>query len=283
MKPVGVGEHLVKCRKCPDCNRERKNEWIFRIKQEAKKHKYAYFMTWTYNDKYLPKLVDIETGELVTREDDSLQGTLDFAEMQKFWKRVRKAGYSPRYYMVGEYGSEKHTQRPHYHAIVFGVPKNVLIACWSQYIRNDDDGNPIFESKGKVTADPVEHRSIRYVVKYMSKRIKNTPEGAEKPKCSMSKGIGANFLDDGWFDVNFNITLREEGGYKIRTPDYYVKRLSEEKQSYIQEHRKNLAEMRLENMKRMTLEEANEVIEDEKKRYETLVHKESKISQCKKL
>lgn len=280
LKPIGVDEYLHKCRKCPECNMQRKNEWIFRIKQEMKEHSYAYFMTWTYNDKYLPTLLNKDTGEMY--------GTLRFKEMQDYWKRIRKYGYKPRYYVVGEYGSPEHTQRPHYHAIVFGVPKNVLIGTWSQYVGNTKENKPIFEPKGRVTADKVEHGSIRYVVKYMSKRIKNTPEGAEKPKASMSKGIGSEFINHtkDHYLVNVQGTVYEEGGYKIRMPKYYENAIygdNEEKKIHLEEERINFRQMKLLDMKRMSDEEAIEDYFSEKEKYKYLIHKENKTSKCNKL
>jgi len=68
------------------------------------------FLTLTYDDEHLPK-----------------GGTLDPDDIKKFMYRYRnnlkKEGYPPiRYYLVGEYGDK--TERPHYHAAIFGVSCN---------------------------------------------------------------------------------------------------------------------------------------------------------------
>lgn len=66
-------------------------------------HEENCFVTLTYDDKYLP-----ENGNLV-KED-----------FQKFFKRLRKnTGREIRYFACGEYGDQ--TNRPHYHAILFGI------------------------------------------------------------------------------------------------------------------------------------------------------------------
>lgn len=69
---------------------------------EASEHEYNSFITLTYDDEHLP-----ESGGL--RKED----------WQKFAKRLR-ANVGPfRFLMCGEYGEE--TQRPHYHALIFGI------------------------------------------------------------------------------------------------------------------------------------------------------------------
>lgn len=44
--------------------------------------------------------------------------TLEKNDLQKFFKRCRKDGYTFRYAAVGEYGEKTH--RPHYHALIWG-------------------------------------------------------------------------------------------------------------------------------------------------------------------
>lgn len=76
---------------------------------ERREHDLAVFLTLTYNDHHLPA-----------------GGTLVKRDMQLFFKRLRmyhhynnpEAG-KIKYFMCGEYGGK--TQRPHYHAIVFGL------------------------------------------------------------------------------------------------------------------------------------------------------------------
>lgn len=66
-------------------------------------HGESAFCTFTYSDEHLP-----EGATLVPRD------------LTLMWKRMRKAGREVRYFVAGEYGDE--TQRPHYHAAIFGQP-----------------------------------------------------------------------------------------------------------------------------------------------------------------
>ena len=100
----------VPCGKCIGCRLDYSRKWAIRCVLEAQMHKENCFLTLTYDDEHLPK------GEKLEKE-----------EMQKFWKRLRKAtGTKIRYYMAGEYGTEG--GRPHYHACVFGwKPRDTVV------------------------------------------------------------------------------------------------------------------------------------------------------------
>lgn len=112
-----VTEHiLIPCGQCIGCRLSYSREWANRLMCELQYHKKACFITLTYNDANVPRreYVDMETGEIC------LSLTLQKRDFQLFMKRLRKRfGEGIRFYACGEYGSE--TQRPHYHAIIFGV------------------------------------------------------------------------------------------------------------------------------------------------------------------
>lgn len=83
------------------CKLERSREWAVRCVNESQMHTYNCWDTLTYNDANLPE-----------------HGDLNYPDVQKFLKRVRKRGYNIRYYGCGEYGET--TKRPHYHICLFG-------------------------------------------------------------------------------------------------------------------------------------------------------------------
>lgn len=95
----------VPCGQCIGCRLEKARQWAVRLTHEAQFHTFRWFLTLTYDDDHLPKW-----------------GSLNKAHFQKFMKRLRKMhpGSNIRYMHCGEYGEQ--TQRPHYHAIVFGFP-----------------------------------------------------------------------------------------------------------------------------------------------------------------
>lgn len=83
--------------------------WTGRILLEARYQKlHSSFVTLTYDENYLPD-----------------RGSLDPRDLAGFTNRFRARGKvaalgSPRWFSVGEYGSE--TWRPHYHLSLFGIP-----------------------------------------------------------------------------------------------------------------------------------------------------------------
>jgi len=197
--------YWLPCSKCVNCNINRQNSWVFRLQQETKQSKTAYFVTLTYNDENIPKTVSKDTGEIIN--------TLRYSDVQKYIKRLRKAqkGSKIKHYTVGEYG--ENTKRPHYHQIIFNAEAEKINSSWGH---------------GHTLSGTVTTSSIRYVTKYMGKRINNTPEGAEKPKNVMSNGLGKNYLTPEVINhhkeylINYIVI---EGGKKIGLPQYYKDKL----------------------------------------------------------
>jgi hypothetical protein len=105
------------CGRCIGCRLEYSRQWANRLMLEREYHDSAYFVTFTYNDFFVPRAYypDPETGEALT----SL--TLSKVHWQLLMKRVRKMFPDDqlRFYVSGEYGTD--TMRPHFHAIIFGL------------------------------------------------------------------------------------------------------------------------------------------------------------------
>lgn len=164
-KYIAKQDITVPCARCVFCMATRRSDWSTRLEYEAKLHLDSAFVTLTYADPHLtwncgkPQLVK--------------------ADLQKWFKRVRKAGYKVRYYAVGEYGSKTH--RPHYHILLFGgVPEKVIRQSWKF---------------GQVHIGKVSQASIAYCLKYMINGI-GVWRDRVKPFCTMSRkpGLGANYL-----------------------------------------------------------------------------------------
>lgn len=164
----------VPCGKCPECGKAKLNAWLFRLEQELKLSSNPLFVTLTYNDD---NLVYTKSGKQ----------TIDKRHVQLFMKKLRneykKISDKPiKYYFVGEYGTE--SGRPHYHAIMLNMDKNILIKnCWE---------------KGFVKIGNVSTDSIRYVLKYCMKPRTRTDKSDDRlPEFSlMSKRMGKNYLSD---------------------------------------------------------------------------------------
>lgn len=159
-------EMLVPCGHCAFCAATRRADWSTRLEYEARLHLDKKFVTLTYANPHLtwshgnPQLVK--------------------SDLQKFFKRVRKAGAFIRYYAVGEYGSN--TYRPHYHIILFGdVSADAIRAAW-----------PL----GQVHIGTVTQASIMYCLGYIVNKSWKHLHNRVAPFAVMSRkpGIGSNYL-----------------------------------------------------------------------------------------
>lgn len=152
--PLKNGYQMIPCGKCPGCRIDKANEWATRAVIEAQKWPKNAFLTLTYSNEYLPK-----------------NRTLIKADLQKFWKRLRKKETNIRYIACGEYGPK--TLRPHYHAIVFNYwPKDAK--QHSKNITKDtlytsEELQKIW-GKGFVIIGQVNYKTAAYVARYVYKK-----------------------------------------------------------------------------------------------------------------
>lgn len=138
----GTVRLLLPCGGCIGCRTTRAREWALRCTLELASHEVACWTTLTYADEYLPPSL----------RKDHLQG---------FLKRLREShrrsgAASVRFFASGEYGER--TFRPHYHAILYGVPRTSLAvqAAWPH---------------GYARVDPLSGAAISYVAGYCSKKV----------------------------------------------------------------------------------------------------------------
>lgn len=96
------------CGHCYECLSKVRNDWSIRLQEQLKDTPIAYHAILTYSDDYLPKS---KTGIASVCKKD----------VQDFLKRLRHNITNIKYFCVSEYGET--TQRPHYHIIIFNVPK----------------------------------------------------------------------------------------------------------------------------------------------------------------
>ena len=166
------------CGQCMHCRINKKREWTHRIMLESMCHSDNRFVTLTYNDAHL-----------VFNNKDPI---LHYPDVQKYFKRLRKAAGPFRFYAVGEYGEK--SQRPHYHFALFGArPAHLehLADCWS-----DDLGPMGIVHVGNLTFD-----SAAYIAGYVTKKMTcvDDPrlEGRPPEMCRMSRrpGIGALYTE----------------------------------------------------------------------------------------
>lgn len=124
---------IVSCGRCLHCRVNRRNKKVGRCALEGRCNEGdALFVTLTYKDDFLPKVVfDRRTGEVLYAYD---RGCLDKVDVQNFFKRLLRR-YPPRsirYFYAGEYGDLG--ERPHYHMVIWGVSwadRYHFYDCWS--------------------------------------------------------------------------------------------------------------------------------------------------------
>lgn len=167
------------CGACPECLRKRSGLWALRAVHECRDHAFSSMVCLTYDD-YIRDSRGNVIGERVSDKH------VDKRDCQLFMKRLRKYfsipsnylkhGYtsSPKikYLICAEYG--KHTHRPHYHAILFGVNFADCIPY-----KKSKRGNLIYKSatltslwsNGICTVDSknVGAAAARYCTKYCAK------------------------------------------------------------------------------------------------------------------
>lgn len=203
----------VPCGQCVGCRLERSRQWAIRCVHEASLHDENCFITLTYDNDHLPA-----------------DGSLRVEDFQKFMKRLRKHydGKRIRYYHCGEYGDR--TNRPHYHAILFGHEFSD-----KSLFRLSPSGERLYRSPtleklwpyGYSTIGNVTFESAAYVARYIMKKV--TGELAEehyqgrKPEyTTMSRRPG---IAAGWYEkYKDDVFPRDEvimRGQKMRPPKFY--------------------------------------------------------------
>lgn len=211
----------VPCGKCLHCRLQKTREWTTRLLHESAYWKDCVFVTLTYAPENLPV-------------SNCGKPFLVKADLQKFFKRLRfnlsHDEKNIKYFACGEYGD--HTQRPHYHAIIFGLgvsDYNTLLDCWNL---------------GHIKVGSVTHDSIQYVTGYVRKKLsgkklqdeRGCPVAGGVPEFQLqSRGLGLDYaMDDTERICSHGITVN---GQHVSIPRYYAKKIEriKEKCDYVSE------------------------------------------------
>ena len=206
-------EIMVPCGKCIGCRADYARSWAVRCINEASMHEKNCCVTLTYDDNHLPS-----------------DGLLCKRDLQTFFKRLRKALGSFRYFGCGEYGSVG--SRPHYHVLLFGLdfPDKTLVTrhCGEKFY--DSKLLRRIWSNGHVTIGSVTSKSAAYVARYCLKKLKQevTYDVAEFTTMSLKPGIGTDWLKRYKSDiVSAGACVSRDGifsvpkFYEIKTVDTY--------------------------------------------------------------
>lgn len=201
---------IVPCGRCSHCRKNARRKKTTRMLFESKHHEHILFVTLTYSDKYLPKVIyDLETGE-ITHEHD--KGCLDKRATQLFLKRLRKRlpPRSLRYFCAGEYGDKR--GRPHYHFVLWGLPfnkKSLIYESWTDPVTGELMCDPNFID---VQIPRSDWDVSQYCCSYMMKGLTNSSDYRQEGYSGLtnaerldgrppefntsSKGIGLRSVED---------------------------------------------------------------------------------------
>lgn len=186
------------CGQCLPCRINRRRKITARLVYEARKHDSTSFLTLTYSDPHLPD------GYTLVPEHIS-------AWRKRFAERLRSSERKFfRYYLIGEYGDKY--QRPHYHAILFGVSpdyRRLAYDCWQKC------------EYERCSLDPFTVERAQYIAGYVTKKMtkKTDPRlGGRHPefaRMSLKPGLGA----DAMLDVSSALLSNYHASALIRSED----------------------------------------------------------------
>lgn len=201
----------VPCGRCRACRVSKSREMTVRMIHESDYHNDSLFLTLTYNDESLPENKELSKNEL-----------------QKFFKRLRKSlgDRKIKYYASGEYGD---LNRPHYHAIIFGLSTTEHGTYRMKRVLAVESG-PVFDAwapRGFITIGPLTFQTARYVTQYIhKKKWTNNPDKIQQPFCLSSNGIGKDYVLNNQEELFEKVGLTLNG-IQMGLPKYYNKKLKE--------------------------------------------------------
>lgn len=202
------GIKKFECGSCPECLQKKSRLWALRCSMEAKNN-VGMMITLTY-DTYVYNAQGQIIGE---RLPDDM--SLSKKDAQNFIKRLRAKfpDKKIKYLLTAERG--KRTNRPHYHALIFGLVFDDLVKY-----KKSKRGNIIYRSKtlekiwqggkekkgGICTVDciNISAKTARYCTKYCAK-----DSGADDTFMLFSQGIGDIELLENFNGKNYWIDGRE--------------------------------------------------------------------------
>lgn len=153
----------VPCGECTACKVKKMRRWVAPLNYECQRWKYIFFVTLTYNDRFLPKInLEFYRNELTNKDqekfDELCKQSEDFInyyngsipcfssrDIQNFIKRFRESVFrscgfreNVRYFFSSDYGSTLF--RPHWHGLIFSnsdyIATNIttlVSKSWSLY------------------------------------------------------------------------------------------------------------------------------------------------------
>jgi hypothetical protein len=265
-RPAGRGATdriTIPCGKCMACLSRKRNQWAFRLSQELKNSKTAYFITMTYDDDHKPKndsLCKSDCQLFLKRLRKRVDWLIQNADLYEEYPEKAQEWPKLRFFICGEYGPN--TNRPHYHMLLFNMyptiaTANIIQTAWG---------------KGHIHIGFVNPKTINYTVKYCINEIVEMKH-KENTFILMSRrpGIGISYVEK-MADYHRNNSIFygiERGGIKVSMPRYYRDKIFND-----QEIRKNLIKVEIERDKKIIQDGLDEL--NSKRQYTERIKKNLK-------
>lgn len=245
-------EVTLPCGKCEGCGLEYARQWAVRCMHESQMHEKNCFITLTYSDEKLPKILG--------------RNTLVKEHFVKFMKRLRKKyGNGIRFFASGEYGDGgQRLENPHYHACIFGHDFDDKII-----FKHNENGDPIYVSQelnqlwtdpedgvpyGFATVAAMTFETASYTARYTLKKRLNKKNPLyydvgidphtdevisicpEFALMSRRPGVGALWYDQWKWEVKTHdeIIVR---GMQQKPPMYYMNRMEQQDPEIYKKHK----------------------------------------------
>lgn len=233
---------ILPCGHCAACKLTASSSWANRMEMELPYHKNAWFLTLTYDDEHVPWSynnglgINKKTGEI---EIENL--TLNYKDMQDFWKRLRRYREYHKiddgelmYFQAGEYGGKTH--RPHYHAIVYDL--NIKKEDLREYKRKNGivyyncDWITKIWGNGHVVITEASWKAFAYTARYTTKKVYGSESkkyysdmGILPEKCMMSKNpaIGMKYYEEHKNEIYKKDSIQLKNGRSCKPPRYFDK------------------------------------------------------------
>lgn len=202
----------IPCGYCIECRKKRARDWIIRLKEEVRRDRKGYFVTLTYSDESLQKLI--------TRVKTDEAKEVARISVRLFLERYRKKyKVSCKHWLITELGHEG-TKRLHLHGFIWSsIPEEELKKLWGY--------GWIYCGK------EINDKTINYCAKYVTKFDKERPTFT--PKIFVSPGLGKGYINEKTkaihkFNFDSTIDYYSEKGKKIALPKYYKDKLYTEEE-----------------------------------------------------
>lgn len=229
----------VGCGVCIECMKKRKIAWQVRLTEEIKHDKSAKFITLTFSEDNLEKLI-----KEAESEDAYIIAKIATRRFLERWRKKYKK--SVKHWIISELGHEG-TERLHMHGLLFTEKTEEEIEDRWGY--------------GRIhIGEYVNERTINYITKYIVKLDKDR-EGY-RPVIMTSPGMGRGYLKTGDAEKNKfrgNDTreyYRLDSGKKVGLPMYYRNAI------YTEEERGNLWTQILDKNERYVMGEKIDVSDE---------------------